>query len=80
MDEFSSETVSEISRKFANNGLAYEVLKNVPRLVIDVMSLSAVEIVVDKPDAVVEIVDDITLNGSEHLFLEGLFRVLYVFV
>ena len=80
VDEFSSETVSEISRKFANNGLAYEVLKNVPRLVIDVMSLSAVEIVVDKPDAVVEIVDDITLNGSEHLFLEGLFRVLYVFV
>ena len=55
------------------------ILKNVPRLVIDVMSLSAVEIVVDKPDAVVEIVDDITLNGSEHLFLEGLFRVLYVF-
>ena len=43
-----------------------KLLKNVPRLVIDVMSLSAVEIVVDKPDAVVEIVDDITLNGSEN--------------
>ena len=40
---------------------------NVPRLVIDVISLSAVEIVVDKPDAVVEIVDDITLNGLELL-------------
>ena len=43
-----------------------KLLKNVPRLVIDVMSLSAVEIVVDKPDAVVEIVDDITFNGSEN--------------
>ena len=43
-----------------------KLLKNVPRLVIDVMSLSAVEIVVDKPDAVVEIVDEITLNGSEN--------------
>ena len=40
-------------------------LENVPKLVIDVISLSAVEIVVDKPDAVVEIVDDITLNVSE---------------
>ena len=40
-------------------------LENVPKLVIDVISLSAVEIVVDKPDAVVEIVDDITSNGSE---------------
>ena len=38
---------------------------NVPRLVIDVISLSAVEIVVDKPDAVVEIVDDMTLNGLD---------------
>ena len=43
-----------------------KLLKNFPRLVIDVMSLSAVEIVVDKPDAVVEIVDEITLNGSEN--------------
>ena len=43
-----------------------KLLKNVPRLVIDVMSLSAVEIVVDKPEAVVEIVDDITFNGSEN--------------
>ena len=32
---------------------------------MDVISLSAVEIVVDKPDAVVEIVDDITFKNSK---------------
>ena len=36
-----------------------------PKLVIDVISLSAVEMVVDRPDAVVEIVDDITFRGSD---------------